>query len=151
MRRLEDWLHRPAGTAGPVDVAALLKPYQTIAADELGRRRGTGSGAVRGAIAAHREPTDELRLSRRARVLGRPVLLVAWVWRRSGGRVALPLDHGGHSSGRGWAVALAMAESVPALILAVVIVLLAGPQQLMPRGTSACSPISSSASTSRAA
>ncbi len=63
-------------------------------------------------------------------LLGVPVLLVAWVWRRTSGRVALPLDHGGHSSGRGWAVALATAESVPALILAVVIVLLAGPQQL---------------------
>ena len=35
LRRLEDWLHRPAGTAGPVDVTALLKPYQAIAADEL--------------------------------------------------------------------------------------------------------------------
>jgi hypothetical protein len=33
LRRLEDWLHRPGGTAEPVDVAALLKPYQTIAAD----------------------------------------------------------------------------------------------------------------------
>ncbi len=32
--------------------------------------------------------------------------------------------------GRGWAVVLAIAESVPALILAMVIVLLAGPQQL---------------------
>jgi Ca-activated chloride channel homolog len=59
-----------------------------------------------------------------------PVLLVAWVWRRTSGRIALPLDHGGQSSGRGWAVALCLAESVPALILAVVIVLLAGPQQL---------------------
>jgi hypothetical protein len=35
LRRLEDWLHRPAGTALPVDVTALLKPYQAIAADEL--------------------------------------------------------------------------------------------------------------------
>jgi hypothetical protein len=35
LRRLEDWLHRPAGTAGPVDVAALLKPYQAIAALDL--------------------------------------------------------------------------------------------------------------------
>ncbi len=35
LRRLEDWLHRPAGTVGPVDVAALLKPYQAIAADDL--------------------------------------------------------------------------------------------------------------------
>ena len=35
LRRLEDWLHRPAGTVGPVDVAALLKPYQAIAADDV--------------------------------------------------------------------------------------------------------------------
>jgi hypothetical protein len=33
LRRLEDWLHRPGGAAEPVDVAALLKPYQTITAD----------------------------------------------------------------------------------------------------------------------
>ena len=36
----------------------------------------------------------------------------------------------GTHSGRGWAIALLVAESVPALILATVIVLLAGPQQL---------------------
>jgi hypothetical protein len=35
LRRLEDWLHRPPGTVGPVDVTALLKPYQAIAADDL--------------------------------------------------------------------------------------------------------------------
>ncbi len=34
LRRLEDWLHRPAGSAEPVDVAALLAPYQAIPADE---------------------------------------------------------------------------------------------------------------------
>ena len=33
LRRLEDWLHRPGGAIEPVDVAALLKPYQTIVAD----------------------------------------------------------------------------------------------------------------------
>jgi hypothetical protein len=33
LRRLEDWLHRPGGAAEPVDMAALLKPYQTILAD----------------------------------------------------------------------------------------------------------------------
>ncbi len=63
-------------------------------------------------------------------LLAVPVLLIAWVWRRTNGRVALPLDYGGQSSGRGWAALLAMAESLPALILAVVIVLLAGPQQM---------------------
>jgi hypothetical protein len=35
LRSLEDWLHRPAGTVGPVDLTALLKPYQAIAADDL--------------------------------------------------------------------------------------------------------------------
>jgi Ca-activated chloride channel family protein len=59
-----------------------------------------------------------------------PVLLIAWVWRRTGGRIALPMDHVGQPSGKAWSFALGLAESVPALILAVVIVLLAGPQQL---------------------
>ena len=62
--------------------------------------------------------------------LAAPVLLIAWVCRRESGRIALPFDHGGQSRGRGWAVALGFAETVPALILAVVIVLLAGPQKL---------------------
>ena len=59
-----------------------------------------------------------------------PVGLVAWIWRRTSGRIALPIDHGGQSSGRAWAVGLGLAESIPALILAAVIVILAGPQQL---------------------
>jgi Ca-activated chloride channel family protein len=59
-----------------------------------------------------------------------PVMLIAWVWRRSSGRVALPIDHGSQSSGRAWGIGLGLAESVPALILAAVIVILAGPQQL---------------------
>jgi Ca-activated chloride channel family protein len=59
-----------------------------------------------------------------------PVLLLGWVWNRSGGRVALPFDHGRQGSGRGWAAILKLGESLPSLILAVVIVLLAGPQQL---------------------
>lgn len=49
LRRLEDWLHRPPGTAGPVDVAALLKPYQTIAADEadeIAAMPGAGAGSA---------------------------------------------------------------------------------------------------------
>ena len=58
-----------------------------------------------------------------------PVLLIAWVWRRTSGRIALPLDHGGQSRGPRLGGGLGLAESVPALILAVVIVLLAGPQQ----------------------
>ena len=34
--RLEDWLHRPPGTAaGEVDVAALLEPYRDLPSDEF--------------------------------------------------------------------------------------------------------------------
>ena len=46
-----------------------------------------------------------------------------------GGRVALPFDHGRQGSGTGLGVVVDLAESLPALILAVVVVLLAGPQQ----------------------
>jgi hypothetical protein len=34
IRNLEEWLHRPTGTANAVDVASLLRPYQDLAADE---------------------------------------------------------------------------------------------------------------------
>jgi Ca-activated chloride channel homolog len=59
-----------------------------------------------------------------------PAGLLAWVWRREGRRVVLPFDHGGRGSGRGWRFFLGLAESLPALVLAVVILLLAGPQRL---------------------
>src|SRR5437763_1114220 len=58
-----------------------------------------------------------------------PALIVAWVWRRQGRRVVLPFDHTGLAGGRGWWVLLTVGETVPALVLAVVIVLLAGPQR----------------------
>lgn len=59
-----------------------------------------------------------------------PALLLARVWRREGHRVALPFDHGGRRPGRGWRAPIDAAESLPALILAVVILILAGPQRL---------------------
>lgn len=60
-----------------------------------------------------------------------PAFLLAWVWRRRSRRVVLPFDHGdATSSGRGWRIALDIAESLPALVLAVVIVILAGPLQV---------------------
>jgi Ca-activated chloride channel family protein len=59
-----------------------------------------------------------------------PAGLLAWLWRREGRRVVLPFDHGARGSGRAWRMLLSVAESLPALILAVVIVLLAGPQRL---------------------
>lgn len=57
-----------------------------------------------------------------------PVALLAWTWRRRGREVALPIDFGSQSTGKGWWRVIGVFESMPALILAVVIVLLAGPR-----------------------
>lgn len=59
-----------------------------------------------------------------------PLWLLGWVWKRSGGQVALPFDHGKRNAGRVWAFVLKLGESLPALVLALVILLLAGPQRL---------------------
>ncbi len=59
-----------------------------------------------------------------------PIWLIWWVWKRTSGRVAVPFDHGGQPGGRVWAIAIGLAECLPALVLASVIVILAGPQQL---------------------
>lgn len=59
-----------------------------------------------------------------------PIALLVWVWRRDGRRTALPIDHGRQRQGRGWKALLNLAESLPALVLAVAILILAGPQQL---------------------
>ena len=59
-----------------------------------------------------------------------PVALLGWIWRRESHRIALPFDHGGQGSSRGWRIMVDLAESLPALILAVVLVILAGPQRL---------------------
>jgi hypothetical protein len=48
LRQLEDWLHRPAaadGTRAPVDVQALLRPYQDMPLEP------GGPGATAGGIA----------------------------------------------------------------------------------------------------
>lgn len=63
-------------------------------------------------------------------LLAAPLGLLIWTWRRSEGRVALPFDHARPSGGRLWSFLIGLAESLPALVLAVVIVILAGPQQL---------------------
>lgn len=62
-------------------------------------------------------------------LLAAPAWLIWWVWRREGGRVALPFDHGGQGAGAGMGVVIDLAESLPALILAAVVVLLAGPER----------------------
>lgn len=59
-----------------------------------------------------------------------PALLVARVWRRDDRRVALPFDHGRQPSGRGWKALIDLAESVPPLLLGIVVVILAGPQKM---------------------
>jgi Ca-activated chloride channel family protein len=62
-------------------------------------------------------------------LLAAPLALFVWIWRRAGRRVVLPFDHGRPGSGWGWRLVLNAAESVPALVLAVAVVLLAGPQR----------------------
>ncbi|MEY2745368.1 MAG: hypothetical protein RL112_410 [Planctomycetota bacterium] len=56
-----------------------------------------------------------------------PALLLLWTWTRSDG-VALPFDGAPRRRGRVLAVALRAAESLPALLVAIAVVLLAGPQ-----------------------
>jgi Ca-activated chloride channel family protein len=59
-----------------------------------------------------------------------PAALAAWVWRRQKRRLVLPFDHSGAKSGKRLAALVNVAETLPALLLAVVVVLLAGPQRL---------------------
>jgi Ca-activated chloride channel homolog len=59
-----------------------------------------------------------------------PVALLFWTWRHQGSRVVLPLDHARVSSGRWMRVVLGVCESMGAVLLAVAVLLLAGPQRL---------------------
>jgi len=59
-----------------------------------------------------------------------PLALIALGWIRGGHRVALPFDHKEIPQGRGWHVVLRCAQVLPKLILAVGILLLAGPRKL---------------------
>lgn len=59
-----------------------------------------------------------------------PAALLWWVWNRRSGRLVLPFDHGAVRHGRVLHVLLHAAESIPALLLATAIFLLAGPQRL---------------------
>jgi Ca-activated chloride channel family protein len=58
-----------------------------------------------------------------------PAALLVWVWLRPGQQIVLPFDHGRPGRGWGWRILLEIAESIPALLLAVVVVLLAGPRR----------------------
>ena len=59
-----------------------------------------------------------------------PALLIVWVWSGRGNRLVMPFDHGVQPSGRVLRVLVDAAQTLPSLILAVVIVILAGPQRL---------------------
>ncbi len=58
-----------------------------------------------------------------------PALLLAWIWTRRGRGVALPFDHGAGGSGAWLQFTIRAAESFAPLVLAVVILILAGPQR----------------------
>lgn len=58
-----------------------------------------------------------------------PLVLLVATWRRSGRAVVLPFDHGSASPGSGARFCIRAAESIPALLLAIAIVLLAGPER----------------------
>jgi len=58
-----------------------------------------------------------------------PAALLAYVWTGRGERLVLPIDHGTTPRGRWLAALVRCAESLPALLLGVVILILAGPQR----------------------
>lgn len=63
-----------------------------------------------------------------------PAGILLWVWRRNSHRLMMPFDFGTQGRGRGLGFLLALAESLPALVMAAVIVIMANPQQLsLPR------------------
>lgn len=59
-----------------------------------------------------------------------PIWLSTWIWRRRSGAVVAPLDHSVARGSRTLRVAVDLAESLPSLVLAIAIVLLANPQRL---------------------
>src|SRR5438552_2666478 len=58
-----------------------------------------------------------------------PLGLLFWIWRPKPARLVLPYDHGRAGRGGAWRVFLDVANSLPALVLAIAVFLLAGPQQ----------------------
>jgi Ca-activated chloride channel family protein len=56
--------------------------------------------------------------------------LLLWTWRRSSGRTIIPSDHGARGRGWTWLIILNLADSIPALLAANALLILAGPQRL---------------------
>ena len=63
-----------------------------------------------------------------------PLMLLAWEWTRRGFRIAMPFDQGSIRQARLIPLVLKLAAVVPALLLAVAVLLLAGPKKLGPPG-----------------
>tara|TARA_R110002072_G_scaffold109160_2_gene236402 strand:+ start:42303 stop:43223 length:921 start_codon:yes stop_codon:yes gene_type:complete len=66
-------------------------------------------------------------------LLALPLLHLYWVWARRSGRFAMPFDSdGGRRFGSGWVMraVLAIGESLPALLMAVAVLLISLPQEL---------------------
>ena len=59
-----------------------------------------------------------------------PLLHLFWVWRRETGRIVLPFDQGLAGGGRLLRIVLGVGESLPALLVATAVLLLALPQEL---------------------
>jgi Ca-activated chloride channel family protein len=59
-----------------------------------------------------------------------PLALVLWVWRRRSGALVLPFDHSGARQKRILRVLVDLAETLPPMLLALVLVVLANPQKL---------------------
>ena len=67
-------------------------------------------------------------------LLALPVLLLVWEWRRRGTVLAMPFDHSGAKRGRGLEGVVKLVNLCAPLLLAVAIVLLAGPQRPLSQG-----------------
>jgi len=59
-----------------------------------------------------------------------PISLIVWAWARHGQRVVMPFDHGKQRPGTGLKALLNIGATLPPLMLAVAVFLLAGPQQV---------------------
>jgi Ca-activated chloride channel family protein len=127
--QLEAWLHRP-GPPEQVSVGALLAPYRDLPADALDLGAGEGRGMN------YREiPLAWPQFAYPAVLfaLAVPVLLLAWVWANRWllptRRVVLPLDRARARGGWILWTLVTLAESLPPLLLAVAVCVLAGPQR----------------------
>jgi Ca-activated chloride channel homolog len=65
-------------------------------------------------------------------LLALPVLWGFWQWVRRGHPLVLPFDHGQQRDGRGLRVLANLAETLPAVLLAIAVLMLAGPRKPAP-------------------